>query len=240
MVASRCAPERHRSARLPESSAAADKLIGFVKDSLPAILTVALLPIIGMQSDRHRGKLGRRRPFLLWSTIPVCVVLLALLGYADPLTRWLHGMLPGTTLPAVGITLITIFAAGFFFFNIYVMQVYHYLVADVIPKEAMGTFIGLFRAIGAVGGFIFNRWIFGYAETHVHWVYVGCALLYAAAFFLLVWRVREGEIPRLTAPREKAGALRFLQRYAKECFGNPFYVKVFSIACSTGAPGCRS
>lgn len=208
---------------------ASDKLIGFVKDSMPAILTVAFVPVIGMQSDRHRGRLGRRRPFLLWSTIPVCLFL-TLLGFADPLTRWLHGMLPGATLPAVGITLITIFATGFFFFNLYVMQVYHYLVADVIPKEAMGTFIGLFRAVGAVGGFIFNRWVFGYAETHVHWVYVGCALLYAGAFFLLVWRVREGTYPPPDSTGESTGAIHFMRRYAKECFGNPFYVKVFSIA----------
>jgi sugar phosphate permease len=75
------------------------------------------------------------------------------------------------------------------------MQVHQYLVADVIPKEAMGTFIGLFHAIGAVGGFIFNRRIVGYAGTDVQWVYAGCAKLYAGVFFLLVWRVREGEYP---------------------------------------------
>lgn len=208
---------------------ASDKLIGFVKDSLPAILTVAIVPVIGMQSDRHRGKLGRRRPFLLWSTIPVCLFL-ALLGYAAPLSRSAHAMLPAMSPAGVGIGLITLFAAGFFFFNLYVMQVYQYLVADVIPKEAMGTFIGLFRAIGAVGGFVFNRWIFGYAETRVSWVYLGCALLYAAAFFLLVWRVREGEYPPQDVTGEKPGPVRFLRRYAKECFGNRFYVKVFSIA----------
>jgi hypothetical protein len=177
---------------------ASDKLIGFVKDSLPAVLTVALVPLIGMQSDRHRGRMGRRRPFLLWCTIPVCAFLV-LLGFVDPISRALYGPLGSLTkviTPAgLGIVLITVFAAGFFVFNVYIMQVYHYLIADVIPQEAMGTFIGLFRAVGAIGGFVFHRWIFGHAETHTTWIYVGCAALYALAFFLLIWRVREGEYP---------------------------------------------
>ena len=65
---------------------ASDRLIGFVKDSLQAILTLCYVPIIGMQSDRHRGPLGRRRPFLLWCSIPVCLFLVCL-GFVGPLTR---------------------------------------------------------------------------------------------------------------------------------------------------------
>jgi len=61
---------------------ASDRLIGFVKDSLQAILTLCYVPVIGMQSDRHRGPLGRRRPFLLWCSIPVCLFLVCL-GFAE-------------------------------------------------------------------------------------------------------------------------------------------------------------
>ena len=42
---------------------ASDKLIGIVKDSLQATLTLLCVPFIGMQSDRHRSSMGRRRPF---------------------------------------------------------------------------------------------------------------------------------------------------------------------------------
>lgn len=212
---------------------ASDKLIGFVKDSLPAILTVAFVPIIGMQSDRHRGPMGRRKPFLFWYTIPVCLFLV-LLGFAEPIARSLHGLIgemhPVLTPSAIGITLIMIFAAGFFFFNLYIMQVYQYLIADVIPQEAMGTFIGLFRAIGAIAGFIFFRWVFGYAKIGAEAIYLGCALLYAIAFFLLVWRVKEGEYPPPDAHAERLGPIKFIQRYARECFGNSFYLKMFSVA----------
>jgi MFS family permease len=214
---------------------ASDKLIGLVKDSLQAILTFGFVPIIGMQSDRHRGPMGRRRPFLLWCSIPVCVFLVCL-GFAAPLTRFLHAVLSpipavGAAAPAtVGIILITIFTAGFFFFNNYIIQVYQYLIADVVPKEVMGTFIGLYRAIGAVGAFIFNRWIFGYAESHVAWIYAGGATLYAIAFCLLVWRVKEGDYPPPDLSATKPGPVEFVRRYARECFTHSFYLKIFSVA----------
>ena len=212
---------------------ASDALIGFIKDSLQALLTVCFVPIIGMQSDRHRGPMGRRRPFLLWCTLPVCLFLV-LLGFVEPLARGLHSVLApvlgNVTVPAIGITLIGIFAGGFFFFNNYIIQVYQYLIADVVPKQVMGSFIGLYRAIGAVGAFVFNRWIFGQVETRVGAVYVGCSLLYAAAFFLLVWRVKEGHYPPPEASTKRLGPVEFVRCYARECFTHSFYLKIFSVA----------
>ena len=38
---------------------ASDTLIGFLSGSLPAVLGILLNPLIGVQSDRHRGKMGR-------------------------------------------------------------------------------------------------------------------------------------------------------------------------------------
>jgi maltose/moltooligosaccharide transporter len=214
---------------------ASDRTIGFVKDSLQAILTLCFVPVIGMQSDRHRGPMGRRRPFLLWCSIPVCTFLI-LLGFAGPLTSFTHGIISGMPIigtaaqAAVGVALISLFAAGFFFFNNYIIQVYQYLVADVVPREVMGSFIGLYRAIGAVGAFIFNRWIFGYAESHVSWIYTGGSIIYAVAFFLLVWRVKEGEYPAPDLSDRKPGPVEFFRRYAKECFSHTFYLKIFSVA----------
>lgn len=214
---------------------ASDKVIGFVKDGLQAILTIGYVPIIGMQSDRHRGPLGRRRPFLLWCSIPVCLFLVCL-GLAAPMTRFLHDVLSqmsvfGSVAPdTLGIILISIFAAGFFFFNNYIMQVYQYMIVDVIPKEVMGTTTGLYRAIGAVAGFAFNRWIFGYAKDYTAWIYAGCAALYAIAFYLLIWRVKEGEYPPPSQSAERLGPVKFIKRYARECFTHGFYLKIFFVA----------
>lgn len=212
---------------------ASDATIGLIKDSLQAALTVCFVPVIGMQSDRHRGPLGRRRPFLLWCTFPVCLFLI-LLGFVSPLAGGLHAaLLPlfhGLTVPAVGIALIGVFSAGFFFFNNYIIQVYQYMIADVVPKEVMGSFIGLYRALGAVAAFAFNRWIFGQSEHHTAAVYIGCSLVYAVSFFLLVWRVKEGDYPPPDVSARRMGPVNFVRRYARECFTHGFYLKVFSIA----------
>ena len=64
---------------------ASDTLIGFLSGSLPAVLGILLNPLIGVQSDRHRGKMGRRRPFLLAAT-PLVVVALVGLGLAQPIS----------------------------------------------------------------------------------------------------------------------------------------------------------
>ena len=213
---------------------ASDKLVGLIKDSLLAVITILIIPVIGVQSDRHRGPMGRRRPFLLWMTFPTCLFLV-LLGFADPIAKhlyqWTGGDPAGLAYRSTGIALIACFAAGFFICNLYVLQIYNFLVVDVIPKETMGLFIGLFRAVGALSGFIFNRWIFGHGEHHAHWVYSGCALLYGAAFLMLIWRVKEGEYPPPEAAPAGRGRLRdAVRRYARECYGNKFYLKFYGFS----------
>jgi hypothetical protein len=41
---------------------------GILTSSFPAFLGLILGPIVSVKSDRHRGKLGRRIPFLLVTT----------------------------------------------------------------------------------------------------------------------------------------------------------------------------
>lgn len=209
---------------------ASDTAIGLIRDTMQAALTLLILPIIGAQSDRHRGPMGRRRPFLLWSILPVSLSLIAL-GYAENISLWLHGaltpLLGGITPRAVGITVIALCAASFFIFNNYTLPVYQYLIADVIPKELMGRFIGVYRAVGAISGFLFNKFIFPFVDTHVEWVYLSCTVFYALAFLLLVWRVKEGEYPPPENAGERVGPVGFVKRYAKLCFSNWFYWKIY-------------
>jgi len=92
-----------------------DRTVGFVKDSLPALLAVFLVPFIGVQSDRFRSRLGRRRPFLLWCTPLVCLFL-CLIGFVQPIAAAVHSALaplaPGISPSAVGLVLIAMFAAA--------------------------------------------------------------------------------------------------------------------------------
>jgi Na+/melibiose symporter-like transporter len=111
--------------------------------------------------------------------------------------------------------------------NTYIMQVYQFLFVDVIPAEVMGKFVGCYRAVGALGAFVFHRYMFGHAETHTAWIYVISALLYAVAFLLLIWKVKEGEYPE---PPPKESLAKTTKAYFTECFSSPFYLKTYSLA----------
>jgi MFS family permease len=58
-------------------------------------------------------------------------------------------------------------------------------------------------------------------------VYLSCTLFYAFAFLLLAWRVREGEYPPPEAEAKGVGPVNFVKRYARLCFSNWFYWKVY-------------
>lgn len=212
---------------------ASDTLIGFVS-SQSAILAFCIYPIIGMQSDRHRGRLGRRRPFLLWLTPPV-VLSLILMGAAKPAGAWLHQLLSGLGgggLTVAGCTIAWIIVCYIMWvvFNAYVAQIYQYLFADVIPQEVMGKFFGLYRAVGAIGNIAFNRWALGWAEAYTLHVYVLIGLLYAAAFFLIVWRVKEPAYPPPPPKQARTSALTHIKKYVSECYRHPFYLNFYCVS----------
>ena len=159
-------------------ASASDTLIGFITGSLPAVLGILLNPVIGVQSDRHRGRFGRRRPFLLGAT-PLVVVALIGLGFAKPVSGFLSGVFGAESPAAVEIGWIGGCMVVFVVANTYIMQVYQFLFVDVIPAEVMGKFVGCYRAVCALGAFVFHRYMFGQAETQTAWIYVISALLYA-------------------------------------------------------------
>jgi len=211
---------------------ASDTVIGLV-GSQTAILAFCIYPIIGMQSDRHRSRLGRRRPFLLWFTPPV-VLSLVLLGAAKPAGAWLHRVLSafggnGLTVAGCTIAWIIVCYVLWVIFNAYIAQVYQYLFADVIPKEVMGKFFGLYRAVGAIGNIAFNRWALGWSELYTFHVYCLIGLLYTAAFLMIVWKVKEGEYP---PPPPKAARNRWAtaKKYIRECYSHPFYLNFYFIS----------
>ena len=207
---------------------ASDALIGFLTGSLPAFLGILLNPFVGVQSDRHRGPLGRRRPFLLWAT-PAIVCSLIGLGFAKPLAEWFvatwHlGSVPDFTIGWIAGCMLVFVVA-----NTYVLQVYQFMYVDVIPMSVMGKFIGFYRALGALGTFAFHYFLFGMAETHMTLIYAGSALVFAACFFLLVWQVKEGGYPE-PATKNSANLWSHAGEYFRECFGHSFFWKVYSMS----------
>lgn len=214
-------------------------MIGLLVGSIPSGMNFVMNPIISTRSDRHRGPLGRRMPYLLWPT-PLLALCLVLVGFSADIAGLLHGAM-GPLASVVSERQLAIAAVGFFtilftFFNLFITSVYYYLFTDVIPQELMGKFTCLFRVVGACGGIVFNRWILGYAEHHAGAIYVGTGLMYMTAFLLLVWRVREGGYPppEPVAARGggKGGPLAAVRGYVTECFSVPFYLKLYAVgAC---------
>ena len=207
---------------------ASDALIGFLTGSLPAFLGMLLNPFIGVQSDRHRGKMGRRIPFLLWGT-PFVVLALLGLGVAEPVSEALAAWFRAGSVASVKIGWIGGCMVAFVVANTYIMQAYQFLFVDVIPSRVMGKFVGFYRAIGALGTLVFHRYLFGRSESHMTGIYVVSALLYAAAFYLLIWNVKEGGYP--DPPPKKSGAhWTEAKKYFQECFGHAFYWKTYSLS----------
>ncbi len=210
---------------------ASDTLIGLVS-SLSSVVAFLWFPIVATQSDRYRGRLGRRRPFLLWFAPPVMLSLM-LLGAAKPAGVWLHRFLSAFggdffTVAGCSIAWIMVCVVVFLLFNAYIVQVFACLVADVIPVEVMGKFAGFYRAVGALGSLTFNRWILGWVEFHTFHVYLLIGLLFAGAFSVIIWKVKEGEYPP-PPPKTPGGPLAAIREYLQTCFRHPFYLNYFTV-----------
>ena len=207
-------------------------LIGFVTASLPTAMNVVMNPFISTISDRHRGPRGRRIPFLLWPT-PFITLFLILIGFSPDIGGWLAGTgvvkAMGWASTGVILALVCVFVVAYQFFNLFVGSVYYYLFADVVPTPVMGRFLGLIRIVSQLALFIWGRWIFGLAETHMRSIYIGIGLLYLVSFLLMCWKIREGEYA--PPPKRLPGGLisGWVKTYIKECFHAPFYLWIFLI-----------
>ncbi len=195
--------------------------------SIPAVLTMILAPIVGVQSDQCRSPMGRRRPFFLWFS-PCVVASLLLLGFAQPASVRLAGMLPGVNEAALLKWLLGLGAVCYTASNVYILSNYQFLIKDIIPEQVLGKFIGFFRAVGGLGGFAFNRFVFSHVHEHTAEVYMVCALVYAAGFALLFALVREGEYPPVVKVPGRGRRLDRVRVYCRRCFGHGFYLKVYA------------
>lgn len=207
---------------------ASDMLIGLMIGSIPGIISVILGPIISYRSDRHRGRWGRRIPFLL---IPTPVVVLSMCGLAcSPLLGgYLHRLL-GAHSPGLNALVLFFFGVFWMFFEIATVTantVFGGLVNDVVPQAMMGRFYALFRAFSLIAGMIYFYWLLGSAETHFSAIFLGTAGLYGVGFSLMCFRVREGTYPPPEADPSGGGFFSAAKTYFRECFGNPYYLWFF-------------
>ncbi|HYO09291.1 MAG TPA: MFS transporter [Tepidisphaeraceae bacterium] len=215
---------------------AAAATIAFVAASVPAFVELIINPFVSTYSDRYRSPLGRRRPFILFCT-PILAACLIAVGFSDDLAPRLHALLGGTadgkalgmSVQTMTIVLLGALLAIFQIFNVVVLATYYYMIADVVPQVVIGKFAAAYRVVGTLGGVIFNKFIFRYADEYEWQIYVGCAIVYVVAFLLMGWRVKEGEYPPPPKLSESGSAVDGAKQWIRESFSIRFYQKFYLI-----------
>jgi len=206
-------------------------LFGLLISTFPAVIGVIIGPIISVKSDRHRGRWGRRIPFLLVTT-PIAAFGMIGIAVTPVVAKWVHGHFPEQSEMVVALICFGVFWAAFEFATIASQSVFGGLINDVVPKELLGRFYGLFRAVSLIDGMIFNYWIMGHVPTHFTLILCAIGATYCGAFLWVCFKVKEGRYPPPPpAPEKKAGGFggRFaaVRSYCKECFTNPYYLSLF-------------
>jgi len=217
--------------------AASDLLVGLLIGSLPGAFAMIIGPVISVKSDRHRGRWGRRIPFLL---VPLPAVVISMTGLA--ISPWLgahlHDLLGGRS-PGLNNCVLVTFAVCWAFFeiaSILANATFGGLINDTVPQEVIGRFYALFRMVSLIDGIIFNRFLIKHAEHYFFWIFIGGGLLYGIGFTLMCVMVKEGEYPPVEPLDETARPGRFqaIRSYLRECFATPYYLWLFLalILCS--------
>jgi MFS family permease len=206
-------------------------LFALLVSSFPALIGLILGPIISVRSDRHRGKWGRRIPFLLVTT-PFAAFGMIGLGLTPFISKWVHGHFSTQSEVVVSVLCFAIFWTAFEFATIASQAVFGGLINDVVPTELLGRFYGLFRAVSLIDAMIFSYWIMGKVPAYFSLILLIIGVFYGCAFMWVCFRVKEGEYPPPPPPDPNRtgrvrGFFREARTYFRECFSNPYYVAVF-------------
>lgn len=206
---------------------ASDTFTSLLIGSLPAALSIMVGPIVGYKSDRHRGRWGRRIPFLLVAT-PITVVSLVCIAFSPQIGAVVNHLL-GRNTAGLNTSVLLCIGVGWLVFEFAafaITAIFNALVNDVVPSEMLGRFYGLFRALSLIAGIIFNYWVFPKAQTYYAWIFIGLATLYGVGFTMMCLNVREGEYPTpvpMDRGQDTKGFLRATKTYFQECFSNSYY-----------------
>ena len=216
-------------------------LLSLVITTIPSAMNFVMNPIIGTMSDRHRGRGGRRIPFLLVAT-PFVTLFLILLGFSRQLGTLLHdlmaGAFPNLSAAGVSIGLLCILIVCFRFFELIVNTIFWYLFNDVVPSAFIGRFLGLFRVVGSLVGALFNFFLLRYADSHASMIFFGVAVLYGTGFMLMCLKVKEGKYPPPNPiSTEKPSVSVYVRTFFKECFSHKVFRLVFAYSAAIGMSG---
>lgn len=202
-----------------------DFLFGIIMISFPNFTNIFLCPIVSYRSDRHRGRFGRRIPYLLLTT-PFIVIGLAGLGFTPLLARLIRQAV-GAEHISYNLTALLVFCFFWIildFGTTLAGAIFNALATDVVPTEFLGRFFAMFRAVSLGCAFLFNYFVMGYAETHALVIFLGLAALYGIGLFSICLKVKEGEYPPPEAETSGPPTVKSaVKTYFRECFSLPYY-----------------
>ena len=210
---------------------ASDWLTGFFLLSLPAAIGLILVPVVSYRSDRHRGRWGRRIPYLIVTT-PMAAIALAGIAFCPLLAEWLHTAM-GWPADKFNITVITLMGLSwtvFEFGTVIANAIFLSLLNDVVPREWLGRFFGMFRAVSLLTGMVFNYYLIGHVREHHVPILAGIAAIYGIGFMMMCLKVKEGEYPppETMNPDQPRGFVSAVRTYGRECFTQPYYILIFA------------
>jgi MFS family permease len=226
-----------------EKLGASNMVLSIFIVTVPSAMNFLVNPVVSFRSDRHRGRWGRRIPFLLLPT-PFIAGTLVAIAFAPEIGSWVHGLISvygriAQTTAIIGT--IGVLLVMFQFFNMFISSTYYYLFNDVVPPAYFSRFLGAFRVVGALAVMTFNYFLFPYAQTHTRAIFLGTAALYFIGFTSMCFGLKEGQYPPpppLSGDRK--GVWAGIQTYFRECFTHSHYLTIFafgSIWQLTGACG---
>lgn len=217
---------------------ASNVIIALLLTTLPSCITMICNPIFSTWSDRTRSKLGRRRPFLLFSA-PLISFCMILIGWSPVWTQKLMTLpcLQNSWFPLVFLGTASVCYNILYMFP---MAILWYLFPDVIPGKYLARYMAAFNIVAQGSGIIFGSWLIKFADGYLGWLFTGAALFYTASMILLVYGIREGDYPaaeNTSMTRTPWGALKL---YITECYSIPFYYCFFlAMALSDVSQVCR-
>jgi len=210
---------------------ASDFVTGFLVLALPAAIGIFLTPIISYRSDRHRGRWGRRIPFLL-ATAPLTTLSMCGMAFSPWIGTWLHGRM-GWAPETLNLTVLLVLGCCWTlldFATVVATALFGALVNDVVPRELIGRFYGLFRVVSLLAGIIFNSMVIGHAKEQYVLILASVGVLFGVGITMMGLMVKEGGYPPppQPVPGEKRGPIAAVRTYARDCFSKPYYLWIYA------------
>jgi len=212
---------------------ASDTGVAMLLSTVPALISLLLVPAIGLRSDRCRSPWGRRRPFLLASA-PLGAIAMLCVAAAPALAAATDNLLgawsPGRkTLDMAYFCLFwTVFEAA----AMTTVALFSGLVNDVMPRGMLGRFYAAFRIVGLGVAILFNMSLFALADAWLVELLVAIALVFGLSVPLMCLMVREGRYPAPDAmqdaiPTAAHGRLSLARSQLAQCCAQRRHVWAF-------------